>query len=110
MAYSLITLYRKNANNEKAVIIYYKHKTTLRHLTTVTVKEKDFDKKAGRVKPTDNGYEKKNEIIQRAHERNENTIVSYVTEHAVKPDCDFVKKQIKLNNDAIRLKDRKSVV
>jgi integrase len=104
MGYSSIILYRKNANNEKAVIVYYKHKTTLRHLTTVTVKEKDFDKKAGRVKPSDNEYEQKNEIIQRVHEQIENTIVSYVTEHAVKPDCEYVKKQIKLNIDSVRLK------
>jgi len=65
MAYSSITLYRKNADNEKSVIIYYKHKTTLRQITTVTVKEKDFDKRAGKVKPSDNEYEQKNKIIQR---------------------------------------------
>jgi integrase len=104
MAYSSIKLYRKISNNVKSVVVYYKQKTTLRHLTTVAVKEKDFDKKAGRVKPTDKEYEQKNEIIQRAHEQIESTIVSYVKEHAVKPDCDYVKKQIKLNTDAVKIK------
>ncbi len=103
MAYSSITLYRKNADNEKSVIIYYKHKTTLRQITTVTVKEKDFDKRAGKVKPSDKDYEQKNKTIQRVYERIESTIVRYLTEHGIKPDCDFVKKQSKLNIDNIRL-------
>jgi integrase len=102
MAYSSIKLYRKNANNEKSVIVYYKHKATFRQITTVTVKEKDFDKKAGKVKPSDNEYEQKNKTIQRVHERIENTIVGYVTEHGIKPDCDFVKKQFKLNSDNVK--------
>lgn len=104
MAYSSIKLYRKNANNEKSVIIYYKHNSTLRHLTSVSVREKDFDKKAGRVKLTDSEYEQKNEIIQRVHELIESTILSYITEHGIKPDCDYVKKQIKLNTNTVRLK------
>ena len=104
MAYSSITLYRKNANNEKAVIIYYKHNSTLRHLTSVSVREKDFDKKVGRVKHSDSEHEQKNEIIQIVHEQIERTILSYITEHGVKPDCDYVKKQIKLNTNTIRLK------
>lgn len=104
MAYSSITLYRKNSNNEKSVIIYYKHKSTLRYLTTVTVKEKDFDKRSGRVKPTDREHEQKNDIIQRVYEQIENTIVNYVTENALKPDCDYIKKQIKLKSDTVKLK------
>ena len=104
MAYSSIKLYRKNSNNEKSVIIYYKHKTALRHPTTVTVKEKDFDKKSGRIKPTDSEHEQKNEIIKRVYEQIENIILSYVTEHGIKPDSDYVKKQIRLNTDTVKLK------
>lgn len=104
MAYSTIKLYRKNSNNEKSVVIYYKHKTALRQPTTVTVKEKDFDKKAGRVKPTDSEHEQKNDIILQRYEHIENIIVSYVSEHGIKPDCNYVKKQLKLNNDNVKLK------
>lgn len=104
MAYSSVTLYRKNANNEKYVIVYYKHNSTLRHLTSVKVKDKDFDKKAKRVKPTDIDYEKKNEIIQTVHDQIESIIIQYLTENGIKPECDYVKKQIKLNIGNTKIK------
>ncbi len=104
MGYSSVTLYRENVQKEKLVVIYYKHISTLRESTTVYVKSKDFDKKAERVRQSDEDHERKNRIIARVHSDIEHIIDTYMYEHRIKPDGAYVKKQLQLNSDSIRLK------
>ena len=104
MAYSTVKLYRENAKKEKFVVIYYKHQSNLRHQTTVCVKQKDFDNKAGRVKGTDKDSVLKNEIIDAVHSNIENIIESYILENGFKPSSDYVKNQLKLGNTSAKLK------
>jgi integrase len=95
MAYSKITLYKTNRNKEKFVVVYYKHDAlALRHRTSITVKEKDFDKKALRVKPSDVEYKTKNEIISNHAGNVEAIIESFIREHGIKPSSEYVKKQV----------------
>ena len=103
MGYSSVTLYRENAQKEKCVVIYYKHISTLRESTSVFVKLKDFDKKAKRVKHSDADHEIKNRIIARLHSDVEHIIDTYMNEHRIKPDGAYVKKQLQLTSDTVRL-------
>ena len=104
MAYSTVKLYRDNAKKEKFVVIYYKHQSPLRHQTTVCVKPKDFDNKAGRVKASDKDSVLKNEIIDTVHGNIENIIEKYILDNGSKPSGEYVKNQLKLGNTNAKLK------
>lgn len=105
MPYSKIKLYKKNKLNEQFVVIYYRHgNSSVRHRTTVTVKEKDFDKKASKVRSSDNNAEYKNEIITSKHELVEYLIEDFIKENGVKPSSDYINKRLE---SGIKLKKTK---
>lgn len=104
MAFTAVVLYRTKTNTEKQLVIYYKNRTALRHSTFVSVKEKDFDKRAGRIKSSDSEHEIKNEIINRVQIVVEDLIVQYIAENGVKPDGAYIRKQLKLESDAVKMK------
>ena len=95
MAYSKVQLYKENKDKEKFVVIYYKHQTSaVRYRTSVVVKEKDFDKRAKVVKPSDTDFKSKNDIISKSAENVELIITSFIKQHGIKPTSDYVKKQL----------------
>jgi integrase len=103
MGYSTVKLYKENKNKEKFVVIYYKHDgTAVRHRTGITIHEKDFDKKAERIKPSHPSNEDYNKIISKFQKSIEGLIIDYINEHEIKPTSDYVKRQIKSG-----LKERK---
>ncbi|WMI68805.1 tyrosine-type recombinase/integrase [Mangrovimonas sp. YM274] len=103
MGYSTVKLYKENKNKEKFVVIYYKHDgSAIRHRTGITISEKDFDKKAEKIKPSHPSNEDYNKIIGKIQRSIENIIIDYINEHGIKPNSDYVKTQI-----ASGLKERK---
>lgn len=103
MGYSTVKLYKENTDKEKFVVIYYKHDgSAVRHRTGITIPEKDFDKKAERIKPSHPSNEDYNKIISKIQRSIESIIIDYINEHEIKPTSDYVKRQIKSG-----LKERK---
>jgi len=95
MPYSTINLYKENANKEKFVIIYYRHSgNPLRYRTGVTVNLKNWDRKVGKVKSSDESFESKNQIIRNSNELVEQIVNEFIIQNGVKPTSDFVKNEI----------------
>jgi integrase len=105
MAYSKISLYKQNSNKERFVVVYYRHgDATVRHRTTITVKEKDFDKKTEKIKSTDPNADSKNEVIIYQHKLVEHVIEEFLRENGIKPSSDYVNKQLE---SGVKLKQSK---
>jgi integrase len=111
MPYSTLNLYKENANKEKFVIVYYRHGgNPIRHRTGVTVNSKNWDKKVGKVKPADESFETKNQIIKNSHDLVEQIVNQFILQNGIKPTCDFVKKEIQSGRKLLKEKIEANII